>query len=1088
MNKAAVRELLRQSDFKGLFLNELGWDDHHGALQFIIDGAAVTLTAVAEKRGMAAYVCTFTDSAKMWNYQTRCKIEAQLAKQVHEHLIIYAAPDLDMQTWQWVKRQPGKPVARREHSFNVEKSGESLLQKLEPLVVTLDEEERLTLPDVTSRVAKAFDVDRVTKRFYDRFKTEHAAFLKQIKGINVPGDCEWYASIMFNRLKFIYFIQKKGFLDKDLDYLRNRLQRLRETHPQTKFLSFYRDFLLKLFHDGLGCEKRDPELRNLLGNIPYLNGGIFAVHHLEETYPDIDIPDEAFEKVFDFFDQYNWHLDERPLRNDNEINPDVLGYIFEKYINQKQMGAYYTKEDITEYIAKNCIIPFILDRVEADLKKKPEAFSGLFQALGTDPDRYIYEPVRHGVDKPLPPEIEEGIDTSKPNLLERRAAWNNPAPAEFALPTEIWREVVARHQRYAELCARLTAKPLSISTNDLITLNLNIRQFAQDCIENATTPDVLWGFWRAIEEITVLDPTCGSGAFLFAAVNVLEPLYEACLDRMKAFMLEWSQADKVPHPNYYKDFAEVIARVDKHPNEKYFIFKSIIIRNLFGVDIMDEAVEICKLRLFLKLAAQIEPDYAQDNLGIEPLPDIDFNIRAGNTLVGFATKKQAEDVILQDLLGYQTVWPEVQREAEEIAELFKLFRQQQTEIGGAVSAADKQRLRDKLTPLEARLNTYLASTYDITDQKGIKNWIRSHKPFHWFIEFYEIMQKGGFDAIIGNPPYVEYKDVRSSYQVRNYLTTDCSNLFAFIVERCTFLGSPDSRIGMIIPLSAFSTDRMTPLIQHFERSSRSLHISHFGWRPGKLFDGVNLQLSIMLQSLGSPCSSIHTTRYLLWDSEARPELFSKIEYVNVTDKTLPGSIPKLGTNTAASILNKLRNRTTWMGRCLGRHSDRIVYYRRGGLYWKVFVDFATKSSEEKLLFLDDGIDRYCIISALCSNLWWWYFTITSDCRHLGNRDIFTFPFDPREMVLTERENLSHLGKEFVRDLQKNAIKAVRVYKETNSVDCLSFRVSLSKPIIDEIDKVLAKHYGFTEEELDFIINYDIKYRMGRNGDKDEGED
>ena len=54
---------------------------------------------------------------------------------------------------------------------------------------------------------------------------------------------------------------------------------------------------------------------------------------------------------------YQWHLDERPLRNDNEINPDVLGYIFEKYINQKQMGAYYTKEDITDYISKNTIIP-----------------------------------------------------------------------------------------------------------------------------------------------------------------------------------------------------------------------------------------------------------------------------------------------------------------------------------------------------------------------------------------------------------------------------------------------------------------------------------------------------------------------------------------------------------------------------------------------------------------------------------------------------------------------------------------------------------------------------------------------------------
>ena len=98
--------------------------------------------------------------------------------------------------------------------------------------------------------------------------------------------------------------------------------------------------------------------------MPYLNGGLFDVHELEERNAKLDIPDEAFERLFAFFDEWDWHLDARPLRNDREINPDVLGYIFEKYINQKQMGAYYTKEDITEYIGKNTIIPFLFDAAE----------------------------------------------------------------------------------------------------------------------------------------------------------------------------------------------------------------------------------------------------------------------------------------------------------------------------------------------------------------------------------------------------------------------------------------------------------------------------------------------------------------------------------------------------------------------------------------------------------------------------------------------------------------------------------------------------------------------------------------------------
>ena len=91
-------------------------------------------------------------------------------------------------------------------------------------------------------------------------------------------------------------------------------------------------------------------------------------------------------------------------------------------------------------------------------------------------------------------------------------------------------------------------------------------------------------------------------------------------------------------------FAGSWGRVAAHPNRRYFVYKSIILNNLFGVDIMEEAVEICKLRLFLKLAAQVDPDSSHDNLGIEPLPDIDFNIRAGNTLVGYASYDEVRHV------------------------------------------------------------------------------------------------------------------------------------------------------------------------------------------------------------------------------------------------------------------------------------------------------------------------------------------------------------------------------------------------------------------------------------------------------------
>ena len=110
--------------------------------------------------------------------------------------------------------------------------------------------------------------------------------------------------------------------------------------------------------------------------------------------------------------------------------------------------------------------------------------------------------------------------------------------------------------------------------------------------------------------------------------------------------------------------------------------------------------------------------------------------------------------------------------------------------------------------------------------------------------------------------------------------------------------------------------------------------------------------------------------------------------------------------------------------------------------------------------------------------------LTSDTRR-RSRDISTFPFDPREMSADALKLLCALGRDYVKDLKLNSKKAVRVDKGRKAVECLSFRVNPSKTILDEIDTVLAGHYGFTAEELDFILNYDTKYRLGRSTEEEE---
>lgn len=1084
ISKKEFTQYIREFKFKELF-NDMGWEKDKTNQNVIVDNIAYPLQGIAEKRGFKILICQ-PASGVIPEYAIRKKIETKVTKLFQEHLIIYIDAKKQEQVWQMVVRQIGKPTKVSETTYRTPQDPELLYQRASGIIFELDEEEKITIVDVTQRITENFQQnnERVTKQFYDKFSKEHNSFLKFIKGIEENVNKDWYASLMLNRLMFCYFIQKKGFLDGNKDYLRDKLKTSQEKKGKNKFYSFYRSFLLTLFHQGLGAPDHSKELRDEIGKVPYLNGGLFEEHELEAVNPKIDIDDKAFERIFNFFDQYEWHLDTRHTASGKDINPDVIGYIFEKYINDRaQMGAYYTKEDITDYISKNIVLPFLFDETRREYSKAFTPDGEIWQMVKISGHKYIYDDVKHGIAETLPKEINKGLKD-----VFARTDWNKTAPAEFALSTETWREVVDRRNRYAIAKSRVENGELN-SLTDFITYNLNISQFVQDIVENTSDADFLKAFYKALNNITIIDPTCGSGAFLFAAMNILEPLYEACIMRMRAFVEDEDRVNKEEKSNFrnkHKFFREVLENIQspQHPNRQYFIYKSIILRNLYGVDIMKEAVEIAKLRLFLKLVATVEADYRKPNLGLEPLPDIDFNIRAGNTLIGFASEAELKKGLTYTLDGVMAQ-PVIEEKCDVVAKAYSRYKEIQLTHGDDYKQFKKakEELNKRLKELNHELNQLF---YKQTPAIKYDKWLLTHQPFHWFAEFYEIIHdKGGFDVIIGNPPYVEYKDVKQTYILRNYFTEKCSNLFSYVLERCINISHPNSLMGMIIPLSAFSTDRMTPLIRLLKKTSSDLYISNFSWRPGRLFDGANLQLSIVLMKTGKSHSTIQSTRYLMWPSEARDSLFSKIEYSVAKDERLEGCIPKLGSAMASSILTKLRTKTKEIGTCFAKQSSNLVYYRRGGLYWKVFVDFKTGSSEEKIIRVLPDVDKYLIIAGLSSNLWWWYFTITSDCRHLGNRDIETFPFDPREMSLSLQKDLSKLGKEYVRDLKRNAENTVRVYKKKNSVDVLSFKVNQSKSIIDQIDQTLAKYFGLTNEELDFIVNYDIKYRMSRELEDEE---
>jgi len=1112
INLERTRKFLQSFEFKALFIEELGWDRYTATLDIPIDGQNYTLSAIAEKRGMVVFVCASFVDGGIPDYQTRRKIDRQVAKAHHEHLIIYLGADRSMQIWQWVKRQAGKPAACREHTYYITQPGDALIQKIGHLVFSLEQEEDLTIVEVGRRARTSFDVEKITKRFYDRFKTEHGKFLKFLKGIPEGKLQRWYVSVMLNRLMFIYFIQKKGFLGNDTDYLRSRLGQSKQQGKDR----YYKNFLCPLFFEGFAKKEKERSAKSneLLGRVPYLDGGLFQEHQVEKLYgKEIQIADAAFDNLFAFFEQYQWYLDERPLRADNEINPDVLGYIFEKYINQKQMGAYYTKEDITGYISKNTIIPFLFNQAQKKCRIGFEGEESVWHLLKENPDRYIYDAVKKGLKLELPEEIAVGIkDVSK------RTEWNKPALPEYALPTEIWREIVARRQRYEEVRDKMLNGEIS-SINALITYNLDIRQFAQDVIENCEGPELLRAFYYTIAGripdksnqefqpgISVLDPTCGSGAFLFAALNILEPLYEACLDRMQVFLDELESSGQEHRSDKFGDFRRILERIDQHPNRRYFVLKSIILNNLYGVDIMEEAIEICKLRLFLKLVAQI--DNIED---IEPLPDIDFNIRAGNTLVGFASRDEVNEAITTAEGGQKKILfgesIETMTHIEENAEIadraFKRFQEMQTELG--MDAKDfstaKQELNNKLKALEDELDRYLAFEYGINRskvrddneyEKMFIQWRESHQPFHWFIEFYGIMKEGGFDVIIGNPPYVQYGSVKSVYQIKGYVTDSCNDLYAFIVERSLTIQGAAGRCGMILPVSLVSTDGFSTLRSLIQDLCNSNWFSTYAMRPSKLFEGADKHLCIWLSKgpkRSEKQNEIYCTKYQRWSSEERDTLFRLINYVRISDRvTRFLSIPKIGSNTEISVLKKLLSGQKALGAQKDQYGKHAFYHTRKLRYFVQFMDRPPRiidenddvriTSELKEIRFEKKLDSDCALAAYCSTLFFWFFLVFSDCRNVNKREVDAFPVDLKRMDFHLKERLAELSSCLMQSLQDNSEMRQMAYMKYGKLNVQVFSPRLAKPIVDQIDSFLAKHYGFAEEELDFIINYDIKYRMG----------
>ena len=235
LTKKQFAQYIKDFNFRELF-NDMGWNNDKTNQPIVVDKLTFHLTGVAEKSGFKILLCSPTDRGSIPDYNTRKLIETKVTKLFQEHLIIFCDARQQEQIWQLVVRQTGKPTKVSETRYHLSQDPELLYQRAAGIFFEMDEEEKITIVDVTNRIKENFhqNNERVTKQFYERFKKEHTSFLAFIKGIDSAANKDWYASLMLNRLMFCYFIQKKGFLDKNKNYLREKLKACQEKKGKGK--------------------------------------------------------------------------------------------------------------------------------------------------------------------------------------------------------------------------------------------------------------------------------------------------------------------------------------------------------------------------------------------------------------------------------------------------------------------------------------------------------------------------------------------------------------------------------------------------------------------------------------------------------------------------------------------------------------------------------------------------------------------------------------------------------------------------------------------------------------------------------------
>ena len=902
-------------------------------------------------------------------------------------------------------------------------------------------------------IRDAFSVEKVTKAFYSELQNW---YFWAMNIVEFPDDEDKDKNSrnaknlirLITRIIFIWFMKEKRLIPSSL-FDKQFIDNLLHYNDKTGS-TYYKAILQNLFFATLNTKMRKDESHSRIFVEDAQKNGYTSDAYLQQGYYRYSrfIKDkEKFLKEFEnipflnggLFECLDKKIDGKEVRidcfSDNPKNETRLKVPDEIFFSQEEVDA-----DLSAFLENN----------------NRRKVRGLIPIL----KNYNFT-----TDENTPIDEEVALD---PELLgkvfENLLASYNPETAVTA------RKATGSYYTPREIVEYMVTESLVMHLagtlgNDSATIGKLRKLFSYSDDSNPFDAEETESIISSIEKIRILDPACGSGAF---PMGILHKLVLA-LHKLDPQNTKWKKRliEGVP--------PELQAEVEQSLQNKsldYIRKLGLIEHCIFGVDIQEIAIQISKLRFFISLLIEQEIDDSKENRDIRALPNLETKFVAANTLIELGESKYLKS---QKVINLEE-------------ELFKVRER----IFYTNSRSEKYKLQRKLTDIRNQLKTELAKVGFPNDKaEKITQWDPFDQNTHaeWFDPEWMFGVKTGFDIVIGNPPYgIKFSENEKEYFKKQYLCTKTitgkqkgsSDSFALFIEKGFNILKRNGNLIYIVPISITSSDSMTALHNLLEKNCRLIKISSYAVRPQPIFQNAVINTSILffIKTLTPVEQILCTKMYRKGKGFDLKTLLENLQFIDVRNYKLYGRYPKISLPIETNILDKLFSIKTKTKDLIRKNGEPIYYRFAGGRYFKVVTPYKTGSSAEKIIYFDKHIANN-IGAILSSNLFFWYYQIFSDNLNLKSYEIESFPIPINELSEERIKVLEKLYDDYLKDIEKNA--KTRITTKYAHIDTFKeYKIGKSKKYIDAIDDFIGPLYGLNEEEIEFIKNYEIEFRLTEN--------